>query len=149
MPHLTKNIVTALEYLGAKGQKRCIMFGKCPVNLDLIEDVWVVTDGLSSQMQATRLTMGHFDKNAFSRMNVAYGAQILSLSTATMVREAIADDDVVLALRNKNVYHHVANLCEKWNDIIDLCNGRDGPHSPENAEEHQKTFLDILSWFSK
>jgi len=39
-------------------------------------------------------------------------------------------------------------LCEKWNDVVVITNGKDGPHAPENAIERQTTLLDILSWFS-
>ena len=70
-------------------------------------------------------------------MNVALAMQILSASVARMIRTAITDDDIVLALDNKNVYHHLADLYEKWNDVADICNGRDGPHSPQNAKEGQ------------
>ena len=70
-------------------------------------------------------------------MNVALAMQILSASVARMIRTAITDDDIVLALDNKNVYHHLADLCEKWNNVFDICNRRDGPHSPQNAKEGQ------------
>ena len=42
----------------------------------------------------------------------------------------------------------VANLCEKWNDFVDITNGKDGPHAPENVIERQISLLDMLSWFS-
>ena len=148
MPHLTKNIVTALELSSTKTSKRYILFGKCPVNMKLIEDIWLELHGASGQLQETKLTIRHFDKNAHSRMNVSLAMQLLSASVALIIREAIADDEVVLPLNNKNIYNHVANLCEKWNEVVDICNGKEGPHSPANAVERQDKLLDILDWFS-
>ncbi|KAL7542027.1 hypothetical protein ACHAWF_011062 [Thalassiosira exigua] len=149
MPHLTKNIVTALEYSGSKHQKRSIMYGLCPVHLGMVEEVWMSMDGLTCQLQDSKLTVGHFDKNAYSRMNVSLAMQILSASVARMIREAIADDEIKLILRNKGMYNHIAHLCENWNLVVDICNGRDGPHSPLNAEERQTQLLNVLNWFSQ
>jgi hypothetical protein len=36
---------------------------------------------------------------------------------------------------------HTANLCNHWNDVVDLCNGQFGPHTPENVIDRQKHFL--------
>jgi hypothetical protein len=47
------------------------------------------------------------------------------------------------------MYNHVADLCEHWNYVVDICNGRDGPHSPVNAKERQSTLLKTLAWFSR
>lgn len=149
MPHLSKNICTALEYSASGYQKRNIKYGKCPVNLGLVEDVWQRCDGASCQLQETKLSNEHFDKNAYSRMNVSLTMQVLSASVAKMIRDAINDDEVVLSLKNKGIYNHIANLCEKWNDVFDNCNGRDGPHAKGNTAERQKVLLDTLSWFSK
>ena len=33
--------------------------------------------------------------------------------------------------------------------VVDIFNGKDGPHSPENAVDRQTKLLDILDWFSK
>ncbi|KAL7529971.1 hypothetical protein ACHAWF_003181 [Thalassiosira exigua] len=142
MPHLTKNIVTALEYSGSKRQKRDIKYGLCPVDLHLIEDVWMRMDGLTCQLQATKLTVHHFDKNAYSRMNV------LSASVARMICEAIAYHEIELSLRSKGVYNYVADMCNNWNLVADICNGRDVSHSPDNAVERQTQLLNVLNGFS-
>ena len=115
----------------------------------MIEVVWIETGGASGQFHPTKLKFCHFDKNAHSRMNVSLATQLLSASVTVLIREAIADDDIVLPFRNKNIYNHVADLCEKWNVVVDICNGKDGPHSPANAVERQTQLLDILDWFSK
>ena len=149
MPHLTKNIVTATELSGSKFSKRDIKFGKCPINLSMVEDVWIESDGTSGQLQQTKLSFAHFDKNAYSRMNVSLAMQVLSASVASMIRSAINDDEIFLALENKQMYNHLADLCDKWDLVVDICNGRDGAHSPENARTRQMVLLDVLSWFTK
>ena len=106
-------------------------------------------DGGTGQLEESKLSIHHFDKNAYSRMNVALAMQVLSATAASMIRAAIADEDVTLSLENKAMYNHLANLCEKMNDLADICNGRNGPHTPENAEERQTKLLDILSWFAE
>jgi hypothetical protein len=82
-------------------------------------------------------------------MNVKLAMQLLSQSTVEMIHYAIADDGVVLSLRNKGMYNHVADFCEQWNEVIDICNGRHGPHSPDNAAMRQTRLLDTLVWFSR
>jgi hypothetical protein len=68
--------------------------------------------GASGKLQTTRLTFCHFDKNPYSQMNVNLATQLLSRSTVEMIRDAIADDDIVLSLQKKGMYNHVADLCE-------------------------------------
>jgi hypothetical protein len=45
--------------------------------------------------------------------------------------------------------HHVADFCERWNEVVDICNGRRGPHSPANATQWQTSLLEMLAWFSR
>ena len=45
-------------------------------------------------------------------------------------------------------YNHLVDLCGKWNDVVDITNGKEGSHTPANALERQKKLLDILTWFS-
>jgi hypothetical protein len=149
MPHLTKNIVTSLELSSSKTSKRNLMMGKVPINMQMIHEIWLKCDEASGQLQSTKLTSRHFDKNAYSHMNVKLATQLLSQSTVKMVRYAISDESVVLSLRNKGMYNHVADLCKHWNDVIDICNGWDGPHSPDNAAMRQSCLFDTLVWFSK
>jgi hypothetical protein len=47
-----------------------------------------------------------------------------------MICNAIADDGIMLSLRIKGMYSHVADLCEHWNKVVDICNGRHGLYSP-------------------
>jgi hypothetical protein len=69
-------------------------------------------------------------------MNVSLATQLLLQSKAAMIRNAISDNTIVLSLCNKGIYNHVADFCECWSVVADICNGRDEPHSPKNAE-HQ------------
>jgi hypothetical protein len=148
MPHLTKNIVTSLELSSSKNSKRNLMYGKVPLNMLMIEEVWLKCDGASGQLHSTKLTSRHFDKNAYSRMNVKLATQLLSQSTVEMIRCAIADDGITLSLNNKGMYNHVADFCERWNEVVDICNGRRGPHSTANATQRQTSLLETLAWFS-
>ena len=46
------------------------------------------------------------------------------------------------------MYNHLADLCDNWNTVVDICNDRDNLHTPENAQERQLKLLDVLSWFT-
>jgi hypothetical protein len=72
--------------------------GKVPINLRMIEEVWLGSGGASGQLQATKLTTHHFEKNAYSRMNVSLATQLLSASTAAMITNVMMDDDIILNL---------------------------------------------------
>ena len=68
MPHLTKNIVTSLDELSSsKNLKRNLMYGKVPLNMQMIEEVWLKCDRASGQFQSSKLTSRHFNKNAVDR----------------------------------------------------------------------------------
>jgi hypothetical protein len=154
MPHLTKNIVTCLEKSSLKSSKRNLKYGKAPVNLGMVEEIWLKMGGASGQLQATKLTKAHFDKSTFSRMNVKLSTQILSQSTTEMIRQAINDNDIVLSMKKKGIYSHLANMCEHWNVVVDICNGRDGanrnsPHTPANASKRQTILLKALDFFCR
>ena len=47
------------------------------------------------------------------------------------------------------MYHHIANFCDHWDQLLDVANGRDGPNTPAHAIQRQTTLLVILDWFSK
>jgi hypothetical protein len=66
-----------------------------------------------------------------------------------MIRDAIADDDIVLSLQKKGMYNHVADLCEHWNGVVDISNVRDRPHMSGNAAQQQTVLLETLAWFSR
>jgi hypothetical protein len=149
MPHLVKCIVTSLELSSRKDSKRDLKYGKCFLNLYMVERVWRALGGGTSQLQESKLTTSHFDKNAFSRMNVALAMQVLSATVAAMIRRAIAATDVALPSRNKGVYNSLAYLCKNMNSLIDICNGRHGAHTPDNASVRQHELLRVLEWFSR
>ena len=77
-------------------------------------------------------------------MHVSLTMQVLSASVARMIRAAIEDDDIFLAMRNKAIYNHLADLCDNWNTVVDICNGRDGGHSPDNARSLSAAEYDQL-----
>lgn len=70
MPHLTKNIVTCLELSLSSRSKQNLKYGKVPMNMWMIQEIWMKCGGASGQLESTKLTAEHFEKNAFSRMNV-------------------------------------------------------------------------------
>ena len=149
IPRLVKCIVISLELSSRKNSKWDLKYGKCHLNLYMIEIVWRALGGGTLQLQESKLTASHFDKNAFSRMNVALAMQILSATVTSMIRRAIAANDIVISTRNKGVYNSLTYLCENMNVLIDICNGRNGVHQkPENGLERQRELLCILEWFS-
>jgi hypothetical protein len=88
-----------------------------------------ITEALEKgQLHTTKLTLHHFEKNAYSRMNVQLAMQFLSASTAAMIQKAMDDNEIVLNLREKGMYGRIRNLCTHWNGVVDICNGQDGPH---------------------
>jgi hypothetical protein len=93
--------------------------------MQMIHEIWLKCDGASDQLQSTKFTSRHFDKNAYSCMNVKLATQLLSHSTVKMVHYAISVKSVVLSLCVKGMYNHVADLCKHWNAVVDICNGRD------------------------
>jgi hypothetical protein len=101
MPHLTKNVVTCLKLLSISISKWKLRMGQVPINIGMIEDVWLKSSGASVQLQATKLTSNHFVKNAYSWMNVSLTTQLLLASTTAMIQNAIDHNENVL------------NLCEK------------------------------------
>ncbi len=66
MPHLTKNILTCLELSSLSKSKQKLKFGQVPMNMGMVEDVWLKSDGASGQLHTTKLTLHHFEKNAYS-----------------------------------------------------------------------------------
>jgi hypothetical protein len=49
-----------------KNSKRNLKFGKAPVNLNMIEDIWMKMGGASGQLHSTKLMRQHFEKGSFS-----------------------------------------------------------------------------------
>jgi hypothetical protein len=104
MPHLTKNIVTCLELLSSSKSKQKLKLGHVPMNMGTVEDFWLKSDGASGQLHTTKLTSLHFEKNAYSRMNVQLVTQFLSASTTEMIQSAMDDNEIVLNLHEKGMY---------------------------------------------
>jgi hypothetical protein len=112
MPHLTKNIVTSLELSSLQNLKRNLMYGKVPLNMQMIEEVWLKCDGASGQLQSSKPTSLHFNKSAYSWMNMKLATQLLLQLTVEMIRYAIADNWIMLSLNNKGMYNHLTDFWE-------------------------------------
>jgi hypothetical protein len=91
MLHLTKNILTCLEKLSSKKLERKLRMEKVPMNMDMIEEIWLKSDGASGQRQTTKLTPHHFENNAYTQMNVSSALQLLSAFFAAMIPNAMKD----------------------------------------------------------
>ena len=89
--------------------------------------------------------IGHLDN--FRTASSLLGTSIKMPSTVEMIRYAIADDGITLSLNNNGMYNHVTDICERWNEVVDICNGRRGP--PANATQRQTSLLETLAWFSR
>jgi hypothetical protein len=61
------------------------MRGKVPINMQMIHKIWLKCNRASGQLQSTKLTSRHFDKNSYSCMNVKLATQLLSQSTVEMI----------------------------------------------------------------
>ena len=148
MPHLLKNIVTAMELSSKPSSKRDLKYGDNPINLNAIKDPWEKTGGKSNQQHPTKLGIRHFEKDQYSRMKVYLAAQVLSNSVVEMIKSATRDASIKLSL-SKPKYRRLIEFIEKMDALVDLCNGRDGKNfSPTNARDKQKELLSILAWFS-
>ena len=55
--HLTKNAVTTIEKSSDKRSKRDIKHGKCPINLGMVEDIWIKTGWSTLQFHPTKLSI--------------------------------------------------------------------------------------------
>jgi hypothetical protein len=55
MPHLTKNIVTCLELSLSMQSKRNLKYGKVPMNMWMIQEIWMKCGGASGQLHSTKL----------------------------------------------------------------------------------------------
>ena len=63
------------------------------------------------------------------------------------MREYDPHDEIELPMKNKGIYTHLADFCDNMNIVIDICNGRDGAHTPENAVERQALLLEKMQYF--
>jgi hypothetical protein len=154
MPHLVKNMVTAMEKSSNKHSKRDLKYKYDPLNFNAIYDMWKATGGLTHQQAHTKLSTAHFFKDAYSRMRVNLAVQVVSDSVAQMLKKGVDDDDIVVPL-GKHRNQRLIELCEQVDQMVDICNGR-SKHSPgralftpETALAKQKELLSILDWFSK
>jgi hypothetical protein len=154
MPHLIKNMVTALEKSSKWTSKRDLKYGNDPINLNAIFEMWKATGGLTHQQSHTKLSTAHFYKDAYSRMRVYLAVQVLSQSVVNMLKQGVEDDTIKVPL-GKHRYGSLIQLAERVDRLVDICNGRSknstewAVFTPENGKAIQRELLEILQWFSK
>lgn len=95
MPHLVKRCVNALEYSNpnnnhSRNLTKFCGASPCPLCLDMIYDAWAFLGGrdLSQISIARKLTIGHFEKDCFSRMRVSLAFQVVSNSAKQLCEKA-------------------------------------------------------------
>lgn len=148
--HTTKSIVTCLDLSSKKNSKRSLKYGNCPSNLGMIEKAYRATGGATNQLQPTNLGDSCFMRDARTKMSCQKSVVLLSASCGRMMRAAVDDPDVKLGFNNKYVYLPLIHLCEHWNKVVDITNGRNRDfYTPKNGLQKQRELLDILDWFSK
>jgi hypothetical protein len=162
MPHVVKRLVNALENSSKKTSKRDLRYGrKQPMNLRMIQLVWEGTQGRTTRLQDTALTMGHFVKDAYSRMNVQLAVQVLSSRVVALLDKA-RNDSVLWPQITKfkpGQYRSLVALAENMNELVDITNGRfvnkgkstnvyTAHFTPASARDIQVSYLKILSFFS-
>ena len=65
------------------------------------------------------------------------------------MNSAAEKDDSIVLQYAKDMYTHTATLCRNWNEVVDLCNGKLGSNTPENAVEWQRRLLSVHEYFSR
>jgi hypothetical protein len=142
LPRFTKNI-KCLKLSTLSKSKHKPRMGQVPINMGVTEDIWLKSGGASVWLQATKLTSNHFAKNTYSWMNVSLATQLLSASTTAMIQNSMDNNENLLNLCEKIMYGNICDLCTHWNSVVDICNRRDGLHSPENAATQQTNFCSL------
>jgi hypothetical protein len=102
--------------------------GQVPMNMGMIEYVWLKSGGATVQLQATKLTSNHFVKNVYLQMNESLATQLLLAATAAMIQNEMDDNEIVLNLHEKGMYENIRDLCTHCNSVVDSCNGQDRAH---------------------
>ena len=66
-----------------------------------------------------------------------------------MIRKAIDDPEITLGnFRNKNVVKPLVVFIKKWNELVDIMNGRGEYYCRKNGRNMQEKLLDHLYWLS-
>jgi hypothetical protein len=105
--------------------------------------------GASGQLHSMKLTRQHLRKICFLEWMWSCLVQILSASVVDMIHTGIVINDIVLAMDNKEMCNHIANLCKHWNGVVNNSNYCVSPHTRDNAQQRQTTLLETLAWFSR
>ena len=114
----------------------------------MVEDIWLEMFGATLQFHVTKLSIRHFDKTAYSRINVSLAAQVRSLSVCIMIRGAIKDRNIKLPIKIRMyIITWLCNLCQIRDTLFDITNGKDEHHTSLHAVECQKKLLRILQRF--
>ena len=84
---------------------RDMKYGKCYTNLYMGKVVWSTFGTRTLKLRELKQTTSHFEKNAYSQMNVAPAIQVLSATAALLIFRALDANDIVIWAQNKGVYN--------------------------------------------
>jgi hypothetical protein len=98
MPHLTKNILTSLELSSSLNLKQDLRYGNAP--MQMIKEIWLNCDGVSDQLQITKLTAQHFEENTYSQMSVSLAAQLLLQSMLGTMGNSVCNRQTNCSIQN-------------------------------------------------
>ena len=120
-PHALKKLCNSFEGRG------CMILDDQPVSLGLLHDVFTAThttkDGLLG-LKLTRLTEGHFKKNAMTKMNVKLAAQVFSKTMYNLCTVILPARDPAMYARLAPMMGPTLQLLEDWNHLFDVMNSR-------------------------
>ena len=94
MPHWVKRVVNGLENSSKSGHKRSLVMKGQPLGLNMIRKACEAVElGGIATLRQTKLTIDHFVKNPYSRMQVFLLVQILSSSVHNLLTQFVEGDD--------------------------------------------------------
>ena len=138
---------------------------RCFLSTGLMRAAWVRLSQQSSLRISTRLSKAHFERNAFSRMNVAIAAQVSQpfpylhfRRTANTIRvmhrpfpipQLLSGSMAALLRADQFAWMNepMAELCDQVNRWWDLMNGRGGRMINHTNDPLLEELMGIYEWF--
>lgn len=116
----------------------------------MIEDVWKLTKVNNKyRLVDTKLTEKHFNRDAYSRINIALAVQLLSNSIKNILVKLLNNENIRNSLRlRRNQYKEIEEMMAHMNSLVDICNRRFNLFNSSNRNTIIQQLLLILSWFS-
>ena len=114
IPHLVKKIVNRLEQSYIKKNKIALEFRGQTLSLNMIKEAWLWDDKGFGTIRKTKLTEDHFCKNAYSRICVHLGVQVVSESVAELIERYTYANNVQMDT-DVSMVEKYAPLKEIWN----------------------------------